>query len=270
MVLFRRIGTQRFQSKLLRMASQPPDSFPRKRPHAQYGHGFIQHFATHGPPEPRTADPPSKPCNSGASTGCTCVWTRIAAVMAESTLPRNQIRGCSLVTISVPFRWVCASASFSTLAKGTLLGRQRMHGLAVVTGDAAVTGYDEESCIFLLFTSSCAEGVKQDVPPGKDAVPRPAPGRNGPSNPVPSNTAFRFHVLQRIPLFPPKRGTLIAFSQSPRNGLRDNPLATPSGCPASNLKTVCGHPGKPFFLNYTHILQNSFTHERPSRRIQIK
>ena len=51
---FRRIGTQRFQSKLLRMASQPPHSFPRKRPHAQYGHGFIQHFATHGPPEPRT------------------------------------------------------------------------------------------------------------------------------------------------------------------------------------------------------------------------
>ena len=45
---------QRFQSKLLRMASQPPHSFPRKRPHAQYGHGFIQHFATHGPPEPRT------------------------------------------------------------------------------------------------------------------------------------------------------------------------------------------------------------------------
>ena len=47
-------------------------------------------------------------------------------------------------------------------------------------------------------------------------------------------------MLQRIPLFPPKRGTIIAFSQSPRNGLRDNPLATPSGCPARNLKTVCG------------------------------
>ena len=29
------------------------------------------------------------------------------------------------------------------LGEGTLLGRQRMHGLAVLTGDAAVAGYDE-------------------------------------------------------------------------------------------------------------------------------
>ena len=111
---------------------------------------------------------------------------------------------------------------------------------------AAVAGYDENPYLPVVHQ---ATNVRRQTGLRKDAVQwrHPRPQRA-------INAGFvriflrRFHVLRGRSLFPPKRGTLIAFSQSPRNGLRDNPLATPSGCPASNLKTVCGHPGKPFFI----------------------
>ena len=81
-----------------------------------------------------------------------------------------------MVTISVPFRWVCASVFFD-LGEGTLLGRQRMHGLAVVTGDAAVTGYDENP--YLPVVHQLLRGRRQTFLRGKmqfHALPQTATG----------------------------------------------------------------------------------------------
>lgn len=103
-------------------------------------------------------------------------------------------------------RWVCAW-SFRTwrrddprVAKGCTMAFPSSHGRRGCRQIRRMRIH-----IFLLFTSSCAEGVRRSS--GKDAVPRPACSRNGPSNPVPSNTACRrFHVTDQNPALPPKAG----------------------------------------------------------------
>ena len=144
----------------------------------------------------------SKPCNSGASTGCNCGWTRIAAAMAESTLPRNQIRGCSLVTISVPFRWVCASV-FSTLAKG----RSSVANGCTALPSSRATRPSPDTMrirIFLLFTSSCAEGVRRSSGERCSSTPCPKPQRAIKSCSV--KYCISFPCVTENPALSPKAG----------------------------------------------------------------
>ena len=122
------------------------------------------------------------------------------------------------------------------LGEGTLLGRQGMHGLPAVTGDATVAGYDENP--YLPVVHQLLRGRRQTLFRGKmqfHALPQAATGHQILFRQIPHVVSICY---RRIPLFPPKRDTIIAFSQSPRNVLRGNPVATPFGYPARTLEQL--------------------------------